>query len=173
MSEQRSGRDGERTDLHPPHLEAGERDTQVAFLHYLRESVLAKAEGLPDELGARPVVPSGTSLLGLVKHLTDGENHYILRGHAGLDGYDHVTFSMAVGLHERGLEIIAAYRDAIRRANDVIAGCEGLDERGKVALRGDTPHTMRWVLAHLIEETGRHAGHADILRELIDGSTGR
>jgi hypothetical protein len=68
---------------------------------------------------------------------------------------------------------VAAYRDAIRRADAVVAGCDDLERPGARSLRETAPPSMRWILAHMIEETGRHAGHADILRELYDGAIGR
>ena len=69
--------------------------------------------------------------------------------------------------------MVADYRDTVRRANEVIEACPDLaDPAPRAPGRGPTP-SMRWVLVHMIEETGRHAGHADILREQIDGSTGR
>ena len=67
----------------------------------------------------------------------------------------------------------AAYREAVRRADAVVRGCDDLARAGARSLRETAPPSMRWVLVHMIEETGRHAGHADILRELYDGSVGR
>ncbi|MFE3520756.1 DUF664 domain-containing protein [Streptomyces sp. NPDC059161] len=66
-----------------------------------------------------------------------------------------------------------AYREAIARANEVALACTDLDRPGARSLRETPPPSMRWVLVHMIEETARHAGHADILREQIDGSIGR
>jgi Protein of unknown function (DUF664) len=65
-------------------------------------------------------------------------------------------------------DVVGAYREVVARANDVIAATTDL----AAPLRPDGP-SLRWALTHMIEETGRHAGHADILRELIDGATGR
>ena len=67
----------------------------------------------------------------------------------------------------------AGYRQAVEEANDVIEACTDLSEPTRKAPTRRQAPTMRWALAHMIEETGRHAGHADILRELIDGRTGR
>lgn len=69
--------------------------------------------------------------------------------------------------------LLAVYRDAVDRANAVIDTCADLTEPVARPARDGKPPSMRWALVHMIEETGRHAGHADILRELIDGSTGR
>ncbi len=69
--------------------------------------------------------------------------------------------------------MFAGYRDAVRRANSVIEACADLAAPAPLAPGRRSAPSMRWVLAHMIEETGRHAGHADILREQIDGATGR
>ena len=66
-------------------------------------------------------------------------------------------------------DVVAAYREAVARAND---GHRGRHRPRRARSRPDGP-SLRWALTHMIEETGRHAGHADILRELIDGATGR
>lgn len=69
--------------------------------------------------------------------------------------------------------ILDAYVASVRQANEVVAACADLDAPGARSARKAEPPTMRWILVHLIEETARHAGHADILREQIDGSVGR
>ena len=81
--------------------------------------------------------------------------------------------SLALTPHDTVASVLAAYRAAVRRANDVIATCADLDKPGVRSLRETAPPSMRWVLVHMIEETARHAGHADILREQLDGSIGR
>jgi hypothetical protein len=68
---------------------------------------------------------------------------------------------------------LADYRDAVQRANEVIEACADLSLPAPRAPHRKSAPSMRWVLVHLIEETGRHAGHADIVRQQIDGSTGR
>ena len=68
---------------------------------------------------------------------------------------------------------MAGYRTAVAEANEVIAACTDLTEPTATVPGRRSAPSMRWALTHMIEETGRHAGHADILRELIDGSTGR
>jgi len=111
---------------------------------------------------------AGTSLLGLVKHLACVERLYFL----GEDVQDwDATFRP--GREEAAQDVLADYREAVRRANQVIEACPDLARATpQLPGRGSAP-SMRWVLVHMIEETGRHAGHADILREQIDGATGR
>ncbi|NEE44681.1 DUF664 domain-containing protein, partial [Streptomyces sp. SID8455] len=70
-------------------------------------------------------------------------------------------------------EVVARYRTAVERANAVLDGCADLAAPVPWPQPGKPAPSVRWALTHMIEETGRHAGHADILRELIDGTTGR
>jgi hypothetical protein len=152
-----------RRDAGPPATGPGERDVLIGFLDYLRAAVAAKAEGVPETRARVPGVPSGTNLLGLVTHLTRVERHWLL-GHAVTDW--PATFHPAQD--DTTGTVLAAYRDTITEANTEIASWDDLTEPGP--RRGPS---RRWTLVHLIEETARHAGHADILRELTDGSTGR
>ncbi|MFV2174013.1 DUF664 domain-containing protein [Actinomadura sp. LOL_016] len=69
--------------------------------------------------------------------------------------------------------IVARYREAVERANEVLDGCADLGAPVPRPRPGRPAPSVRWALTHMIEETGRHAGHADILHELIDGATGR
>jgi uncharacterized damage-inducible protein DinB len=155
----------ERRDLRPPESTAGEKQTLLTFLDYLRESVVRKTEGVPDEAVNTSAVPSGTSLSWLLRHLAAVELNWVVWAYEGHDGppWDDEP---APGDETRD-ELVAAYRDAVARANAVIAACADLDRPGARSLRETAPPNMRWVLVHMIEETGRHAGHADILREQL------
>jgi len=158
-----------RRDTRPPTTGPGEKEVLLGFLDYLRAAVIAKTEGVPEPLIRTAGVPSGTNLLGLVKHLTHVERHWLL---------GEETTDWAATFHpepaESAADIVRAYRDTAARANEVITACADLAAAGPRpgGRRGPAP-SLRWTLTHLIEETGRHAGHADILRELIDGATGR
>lgn len=158
-----------RRDAGPPSTGPGEKDVLAGFLDHLRESVLAKADGVPEPQVRTPGVTSGTNLLGLVKHLTQVERFWLL----GLPVTDwQATFH--ADPDETAEDILRAYRDTAARANELIAACPDLAAAGpRPGGRRGAPPSWRWTLTHLIEETGRHAGHADILRELIDGATGR
>jgi uncharacterized damage-inducible protein DinB len=164
--------EGPRGDVRPPGLEADERTTLLAFLDYLREAVAAKAAGVPDEAARAAGVPSGTSLLGLVRHLTATEHNWFVWAYAG-EGDDPLDDDAPPAPGETAGELLRAYREAAGRSNAIVAACDRLDRPGARSLRETPPPTMRWILVHMIEETARHAGHADILRERIDGSTGR
>jgi uncharacterized damage-inducible protein DinB len=159
-----------RGDLRPPSLNADEKTTLSVFLDYLRDAVAAKVVGLTDEQTRTAGVPSGTSLLGLVKHLTAVELNWFVWGYAGADvpQWDDEAAPL-----EPATQVLAEYRAAVDRCNEVIAACPDLDRPGVRSLRETPPPSMRWLLVHMIEETARHAGQADILREQIDGAVGR
>jgi len=156
-----------KRDTGPPSTGPGERDVLAGFLDYLRAAVMAKTEGVPETQARAPGVPSGTNLLGLVRHLTHVERHWLL-GHDVADW--KATFHPAPG--DTAETVLAAYRETIAEANEEITSWDSLTEAGPRRAKGGSP-SRRWILTHLIEETARHAGHADILRELIDGATGR
>jgi hypothetical protein len=151
-------------DAGPPQTGADEKATLLGFLNYLRAAVAAKVADVPEPQVRTAGVPSGTNLLGLVKHLTCVERYWFL-GERPQDW----RRSMRPSSEETVDGVLAGYRDALERANQVIDACPDLE---LPARRGPAP-SMRWVLVHMIEETGRHAGHADIIREQIDGATGR
>lgn len=153
-----------------PRDDGGELDTALAFLRFARASVLKKCEGLDEEQLRRELVGTGTTLLGLVAHLTDGERYWFGHHVAGEDV--DVDFEMHVPADRSAGEVLQAYRDAIG-ASDAAIAAAGSPETPVVAPVDDELLTLRWVLAHMTSETARHAGHADILRELIDGTTGR
>ncbi len=156
------------TDHKPPALPDDEKTTLLGFLNYLRDAITEKATGVPEPQVRAPGVASGTNLLGLVKHLTHVERFYFLG--ENVRSWPR-TFKPTGKDTVEG--VIASYRTAIADANTVIEACDDLTKPApRSAKTGDAP-SMRWLLAHMIEETGRHAGHADIIRERIDGATGR
>ena len=140
------------------------------MLQYLRQSVVRKVDGVSDHDARRSPVPTGTSLLWLVKHLTRAEAMWFLERFAG-QRVERELVDHDVGPNDTMEQAIARYRAMWARVDAVVAAshldtiCAGVDEEANPDLR--------WVLAHLVEETARHAGHADILRELMDGQTGR
>jgi hypothetical protein len=155
-----------RRDTPPPRTGPAEKDVLRGFLDHLRAAVVAKAQDVPEPQVRTPGVPSGTSLLGLVRHLAHVERFTFLGEHvADWPG----TFRPRP--EETVASVVADYRAACEQANAVIDACTDLTR--PVARPGRGAPSMRWALVHLVEETGRHAGHADILRELVDGSTGR
>jgi len=155
------------TDRKPPRLAATERETLLALLQYQRDSLIRKVEGADQVAARQSPVGSGTTLLWLPKHLAQAEIQWVVVRFAALDA---VLPDDTVQPDDTTASIVAGYRAASARA-DAVVQTAGLEERCRGADSGGI--NLRWVLAHLLEETARHAGHADILRELIDGSTGR
>jgi hypothetical protein len=155
-------------DQKPPRLEGDERETLLALLQYQRESLVRKVAGVDDHRARNRYVASDTTLLWLLKHMVRAETVWLRHRFAGTDVEipdDTVTSADTVAA------AIDAYR-ATWATNDAIVASASLDDSCR-QVDGDTPVNLRWVLMHLLEETARHAGHADILRELIDGQTGR
>jgi hypothetical protein len=155
-------------DTPPPSTGASEKDVLVGFLDYLRASLASKVEGAPDPAVRTPGVPSGTNVLGLVKHLTSVERFTFLGERVrSWPATFHVDDGRTVD------DVVTGYRSAVVAASARIAACTDLEGPAREPSGGKQPPSMRWALVHMIEETGRHAGHVDILRELIDGRTGR
>jgi hypothetical protein len=155
-------------DQRPPRLAGGERATLLALLQYQRESLVRKVLSADERAASTSPVPSGTTLAWLVAHLAMAESSWVEQRFAGVEPD---PIDLPAGRAATIAEAVAAYRevwpriDAVVAASDLDATCVG-DET--------TPNVnLRWVLAHLLEETARHAGHADVLRELLDGETGR
>ena len=156
------------TDLRPPRLDSDERQTLLALLQYQRESLVRKVDGVDAEAARRAFVGSGTTLLWLMKHIAHAETLWIVERFAG----EHADLDGAVTADDTIAAAIDAYRDTWVRV-DAIVSASSLDDRCRGLAADEAPVNLRWVLMHLLEETARHAGHADIIRELIDGSTGR
>ena len=155
------------TDQKPPRLAADDSATILALLQYQRDSVVRKVSGVDGEQAKSSPVGSGTSLLWLVNHVADAEATWVLGRFAGRDvevgdaAHASSVDSAVLRYQQVQRDVDRVIRDAARLDQD----CAKFDDQPKV--------NLRWILAHLLEETARHAGHADILRELIDGATGR
>ncbi|GIJ50930.1 hypothetical protein Val02_78160 [Virgisporangium aliadipatigenens] len=149
------------------------------YLQQVRDVMVWKLDGLSEYDARRPVTPTGTNLLGLVKHLTGNEFGYFGEvfgrpAQAGpwlLDRTQSEDF--LVRADETRTDVIAEYRRAWAHADATIEALD-LDAAGRAPHfpEGMRDVTLLWMLVHMISETGRHAGHADIVRELVDGSAG-
>ncbi|MFH8614973.1 DinB family protein [Streptomyces sp. NPDC017979] len=163
----------------PP--QADERTMLDTWLDYHRGTIALKCEGLTDEqLRLTSVEPSSMSLLGLVQHLAEVERNWFRRKFEGQDVPPVFTDfgDDGFGLHpDRGLdEAMAAWQAEIAHGRAITADAS-LDDCGhlsdeEAAFVGGKEISLRWILVHLVEEYARHAGHADLLRERIDGVTG-
>jgi uncharacterized damage-inducible protein DinB len=164
------------TDRAKPAGDGDERAQLEGFLDYHRETLLFKCAGLTDEqLRERPVPPSVLSLHGLVRHLADVERSWFRERFAGEDVAD------LFGVGERPGADFLDTAEADPAAD--LALLRGEIQAVKETVRGRSPDdtatgpsgetfTLRWVYLHMIEEYARHNGHADLLREAIDGAVG-
>ena len=166
---------GPRTE--PPPC-GSERETLMGFLAYQRRTLAMKCAGLePAALATCAVPPSGLSLLGLVRHLSDVERFWIrtcLAGdpapplYWGADGGD-TDFDHAPADDRMAEDSFLAWREEMDFSDAELAS-RALGHAVSAGRHGTV--SVRWVLAHLIEEYSRHNGHADLLRECLDGSVG-
>lgn len=151
---------------------AGERDALTQHLAVHRATLLAKVDGLAEEDLRRPMTASGLNLLGLVRHLTVTEHGWFLVIFAGepdpyADMEGDAEFRAADD--EPASAVLDRYRETCARADAVVAAA-GLDDVVTTPGGGDV--NLRAILVHMIQETARHNGHADLMREAIDGTTG-
>jgi hypothetical protein len=156
-------------DLKPPRLVADERETLLALIQYQRDSFVRKVMGVDENRARQASVGSGTTLLWLTRHMAHAESLWVIRRFAGLD-FD--LPEEAIRPEDTIEAAVATYKEVWTPVDAVIAAASSLDEICR-DVGDEAPVNLRWVLMHLLEETARHAGHADILRESIDGATGR
>ena len=167
-----------QVDRREPDCVATERASLEQWLEYHRETLLLKCSGLTAEkLKLRAVPPSRLSLLGLVRHMLEVERWWF-RMHGAGERLGFPYDPDSVGLDFEDIDRadaqadLAAYRDECDAARAAVAG-RSLDD--VVPSRRDPPgqeRDIRWIFVHMIEEYARHNGHADLLREAIDGVTG-
>ncbi|MDR7253572.1 putative damage-inducible protein DinB [Nocardioides sp. BE266] len=151
-----------------------ERAALTQHLAYQRATMLIKLDGLDDEALRRPMTASGLNLLGLVRHLTVTEHGWLLTIYGGVpDPYlaldEQPGAEFRVDADEPTEEVLALYRETCARADELVAA-GGLDD--VVTTPWGAEVNLRAILAHLVQETARHNGHADLMREAIDGTTG-
>ena len=156
-------------------MEAGEKETLVGILDFQRATLRWKCDGLtPEQLGTPAVEPSTLTLHGLIRHLTEVEvgwfvgtftNEPVVYAYSTSERPDADWTDLDPASYADDLR---RYDAAVERARSAIADLEP----GDVGSDEGTRITLRWVLAHMIEEYARHNGHADLLRERLDGSTG-
>lgn len=160
---------------------AGDERTLLGqFLDRQRQTMVHKARGLDAAGTAATLAPSTLTLGGLVKHLGFVESHwfeYVFAGSdprepwASVDWDADPDWEFSTGATDPIDELLTDYEDATARANAIAAQAD-LDQLS-AREAGDRGHvSLRWILLHMIEETARHAGHADLLRESVDGQTG-
>jgi uncharacterized damage-inducible protein DinB len=162
-----------------PETTGDERATLTGFLDYHRGTLEWKCAGLtPEQLARRAIPPSTLSLLGIVRHLADVERSWFRRRLASeavppiffTETEPDLDFDGAVADSEVVATAFSAWRREVARARDITSAVK----LGDTFAHPGTGETLsvRWVLTHMIEEYARHNGHADLLREAIDGQTG-
>lgn len=158
--------------LPDPPVDAAEKVMLLAFLDWYRDAMVRKLSGLERAEATRRWVGSQTTLLGMVKHLTSVETWWfrsVLLGENELGPDERGDHEFVVGDEESVEDIVRGYLAACGRSRDAVADAP-LEAH---ALRSShAQYTLRWIVVHMIEETARHAGQADILRELTDGASG-
>jgi uncharacterized damage-inducible protein DinB len=160
--------------IDPPYA-AGEKEMSESFLDWHRDTLLCKLAGLTDEQLRWKHQPSGLSLLSLAKHLTMVETIWFQMRFAGVTP-DWITMPIdwdadwRIEPDDTTESILAGYANAVEQSQAITAAAS-LDDVA-VNPSGRDGLTMRWILLHMIEETARHNGHADLIREAIDGETG-
>ena len=160
-----------------PAFDLDEWSMLTEFLDYHRATVHLKVTGLSDDDAWRRFVPSLTSAAGIVKHLGYVEQSWFRARLAGerdlrvpwTDENPDADFERAEGDTVDGL--LQAYAAQCKRSCEIVAGMQ-LDDVAMAPGRDGRRTTLRWVLVHMIEETARHNGHLDLIREMIDGQTG-
>lgn len=153
-----------------------EKEVLGGFLDHYRRTLLDICEGLSEEQVRRSMVQSGTSLLGVIKHLAYVERGWFQETIAGekvdypFDFENDPDAEFRVEPDETAESIFELYRAECARSREILESVS-LDDLAKGEDRS-ADYNVRWIVVHMIEETARHAGHADILREQIDGTTG-
>jgi hypothetical protein len=162
-----------------PSFAADERSMLVGWLEYHRATLEQKCSGLSAaQLVERSVPPSTLSLLGLVRHMAEVERNWFRRVFAGDDDagpifysdedpdgdFDNVDPSNVA-------EGFATWHEEMERSRAIAGAADSLDARSVGASHGEAV-SLRWIITHMIEEYARHNGHADLLRQSIDGETG-
>ncbi|RKS80483.1 putative damage-inducible protein DinB [Motilibacter peucedani] len=159
-----------------PDADLDERAMLEGWLDYHRATLLGKCAGLTEEqLSRRPVPPSSLSLLGLLRHLTEVERGWFRGALAGEqvepvyyseqapdDDFDDLASTPAA-------EVVARFEAECEHSRRLVAAETSYDVRSRGR---DGRFSLRWIVSHMVEEYARHNGHADLLRECIDGSTG-
>lgn len=182
MAEQNSGA-SQRPE--PPAV-AGEAETLLGFLEFLRATFAWKTDGLDDEQLRATLAPSSMTLGGLLNHLAFVEDYWFslnvarvapIEPFASADWDADPDYDWTSAATSTGAELRGRWEECVERSRVIVA--EAIADEGAAALDltvkrwgSDEQLTLRWILVHMVEEYARHCGHADLLRESIDGLVG-
>jgi uncharacterized damage-inducible protein DinB len=167
-----------------PPLTADETDTLLGFLDFQRATLVWKCSGL-DAAGLKATVgASSMTLGGLLKHMALVEDVWFsrsLHGHDRQPPWDRMDWKAVPdwewdsAAEDTPEQLLALWQDAVERSRSLLAEAlanGGLDQRARRTWPDGRAPSLRWILCHMIEEYARHNGHADLLRESVDGQTG-
>jgi hypothetical protein len=175
MQPQAGNQPAERID---PPVAGDEKATLAGFLDYQRETLLLKCAGLgPQQLIIRSAPPSSLCLLGLVRHLSQVEAGWLQQRFAGgaetdFYGPDDADLEVTEADEQSVAAAFAHHAEMVSQSRAIVAGAELGAMTVRAHPRTGEHFSLRWILTHLIEEYARHNGHADLLREAIDGTVG-
>ena len=164
-----------------PALASDEYVTLTEFLDYYRVVIARKAHGLTHEQLNRSVAPTSLTLAKLVRHLTLVEQDWFIVRFLGLDPPepwasapwdDDRDWEMTTAIDIAPEKLLAAFHGACEESRRITREAGSLDRLSIQADHTGEHYNLRWILVHMIEEYARHAGHADFLREAIDGVVG-
>lgn len=160
-----------------PPLVGDERELLTSFLDFYRETIALKCAGVPaDGLAERAVPPSGLTLHGLIRHLAGAEQWWFSAQFAGEDGEplyysDDDPARDFEDLSGDFADALAVWRAQCQRSREIAASAASLDHTG-VHQQTGKPVSLRRIMLWMIAEYARHSGHADLLRERLDGQVG-
>lgn len=161
-----------------------EAETLVGYLRYHRQTLRLKSGGLSSAQLRQRLEPSTMTLAGMVKHLAFVEDYWlsaVLLGDelpepwASADWDADVDWDWTSAAEDSAEQLSTLFETTVRRSDSVLEAAlasGGLDRWAVKTGKEDKPYSLRWILVHLIEEYARHNGHADLIRESIDGQTG-
>jgi uncharacterized damage-inducible protein DinB len=166
-----------------PAFDADERTMLTSYLDWQRDTIVWKATGLTQAQLGHTVASSSLTIAGILKHLALVEDSWFTDRFAGLGerepwaGIDwdaDPDWEFRTALDDPPDELLTQYAEACERSRAIVAAATSLDQRSVATTdrQASGYYTLRWILVHMIEETARHNGHVDLLREAIDGLTG-
>ena len=168
-----------------PPLMAGEMETLLGFLDFQRATLEWKTAGLGEDGLRHPLHPTRMTLAGLLKHLAWVEDHWFTHtaGRApmpaawqGVDWAADPDWEWHSAVEDAPADLRRGWEEAVSRSREVVARLTAADGAGlggpHPAWGGQAEVSLRWILVHMVEEYARHNGHADLLREAVDGRTG-
>jgi Protein of unknown function (DUF664) len=163
-----------------PSTTTGERQTLIEFLDYFRAVFTRKVDGLDNRQARTKVPPSDLDLLGMTRHLADVERWWfrmvfaaeVTEGNYDRDSETDPDLDWHHGPEDTLAGAVEVWNREVDRARQIVAACDDLGTIGAFVTGSRGPISMRWILVHMIEEYARHCGHADFLRQAIDGRIG-